>query len=100
MSNILVRSSTYGYVVENFLALPVQKLGDPNYGKVLPYFTRNGRYAIFPDLASVPPKWRAYAREATDRQAANGFPMPRIVHIRREEEMAGVTRNNPVLKGL
>ena len=85
-SNLLIRSSSFGYVVENFKGECVK---GPMKGKVFPIMTRNGKPAIFPDMDSVPPLWRPFARKASSSELSRGHMMDRIVTYETETEMQG-----------
>jgi hypothetical protein len=80
----ILRSTSFGYVVENFLG---ENKKGPNKGKVEPWITSNGKICVFPNMESVPPKWRPYAQPASQLQSAQGVRMPFRVNIVTEEEM-------------
>lgn len=76
----VIRSSSYGYVIENFM-------GPDAAGNVTDYLTDGGKIIIIPDKESIPPYWLPYAQPATPLQAAVGKRWPKIVHIIEEEDM-------------
>ena len=80
----IIRSASFGYVVENFIG-PNQK--GPDKGKTPPWITSGGKVCVFPNLESVPPKWRPFARPASQAQVSQGIRMPFRVNIVTEEEM-------------
>lgn len=71
----IIKSASFGYVVENFLGPNVYT------GEESELLTQNGVHWVFPNLESVPPKWRQYAREATQLEAATGKRAPYVVNI-------------------
>ena len=83
MNTPIIRSTTDGYVVENFLGPCVYT------GKDYPVITVGGRPAIFPDEESIPPKWRKYKRAASVTEAATGHLMPRVVNVINEYDERG-----------
>lgn len=71
----IIRSTTFGYVVENFIGPNVYT------GEDTDFITSGGKVCVFPRLEDVPPKWRPYAQPATQLQAATGVRMPFRVNI-------------------
>lgn len=71
----IIKSAEWGYVVENFIGPNVYT------GEDTPWITSGGKVCVFPNMESVPPKWRPYARPATQLQAALGQRMPFRVNI-------------------
>jgi hypothetical protein len=81
--NPIIKSTSFGYVVENFIGHNVYT------GEYSPVITRGGLPCIFPDMDSVPPNWRPYARAASQFQASYGYHMPRVVNIIKETKADG-----------
>ena len=81
ISSPILRSSSFGYVIENFIGPNVYT------GEDTPWITSGGKVCVFPNLESVPPKWRQYARPASQMHLVKGVRMPFRVNIVTEEEM-------------
>jgi hypothetical protein len=77
----IIRSPGFGYVVENFIGPNVYT------GEESPWITSEGKVCVFPNLESVPPKWRQYAQPASQMHVAQGKRMPYRVNIVKEETM-------------
>lgn len=79
--SVLIIEGEYGYVVENFLGPNVYT------GEQSPYITKGGKICVWPNMKSVPPKWRQYARPATKLEASIGHHMFEVREQRVEERM-------------
>lgn len=73
----VVRSTSYGYVVENYYQNEEGHENCPNINADV--LTKNGKPCIFPNLESVPPKWRRYAKAASLVERLNGQMMPLVI---------------------
>ena len=74
----IIKSASFGWVVENFIGPNVYT------GEETELLTDQGVHWVFPRLEDVPPKWRQYAREATQLEATTGKRAPYRVNIVKE----------------